>query len=430
MMRAEALGAASFFEKILGELYQSVYLALGGSLEEGMDWASRGWHFLGIGIKILILLVIIGFFYWVCVYLIKHARTLFRLSDRHIRIARSTLRYFWLVASILAIMTQVGAKGDTIKAVAKAASWAGFYYVLWAMSGQLVRGLLRHYDINASIEQLFHNMVVVLIVVLALATVMAQFGFDIVSIVAGLGIAGVAVGFAAQSTLANFIAGIAILVEQSFQVGDWVRIGTQEGRVVKIALRTTHILDRDNIIVIFPNSTVASSEVVNLTSKTFVRFDVPVRVALDADIDEARSSILAVLKNDSAVLPHPLSTVTIDRVGEYGVFLIVRFWVAPSAVARLPIVKEHIIESIKKVLDEQGMTAPYPHMQLIYDKETGLEKILTSVQEAPSFEATSSETASVENASLETARPESTPPKEAHKAPPKIPPAHTFPDGS
>ena len=57
---------------------------------------------------------------------------------------------------------------------------------------------------------------------------MAKFGFDIFSIVAGLGIAGLAVGWASQSTLANFIAGVVILVEQSFQVGDWIRLGEKK----------------------------------------------------------------------------------------------------------------------------------------------------------------------------------------------------------
>lgn len=367
MMAVEALGAASFFEKIFKELWQSVYLALGGSVDDGLDWASRWTYFAGVGIKIIILLAIIGTMYWFLVYSLKHVRNFLSLSDRQVSVVRSTLRYLWLVLSLISIMTQVGAQITTIKAVAKAAGWAGFYYVMWAMSAQMVHGLIKHYDINASVEQLLHNMLVVLIVVLAAATVMAQFGFDIVSIVAGLGIAGLAVGFAAQSTLANFIAGIAILIEQSFQVGDWIRIGTQEGRVVKISLRTTHILDRDNIIIIFPNSTVASSEVVNLTSKTFIRFDVPVRVALNADIDKVRSLVLATLKANEEVLPHPLATVTLDRIGEYDMFFIVRFWLSPASVARLPIIKEHIIESIKLSLDGENIKPPYPHMRLIKD---------------------------------------------------------------
>ena len=91
--------------------------------------------------------------------------------------------------------------------------------------------------------------------------------------VAGLGIAGLAVGFAAQSTLANFIAGITILLEQSFQVGDWVNINGNEGRVVVIALRTTHVLTRDNITVIREENGLREYAKVDLTSRAI--FDSP-----------------------------------------------------------------------------------------------------------------------------------------------------------
>ena len=80
----------------------------------------------------------------------------------------------------------------------------------------------------------------------------AVFGFDVVSIVAGLGIVGIAVGFAAQSTLSNFIAGITLLIERPFRIGDWVTINGQDGKVVKIALRTTWLRTRDNIFTMIP----------------------------------------------------------------------------------------------------------------------------------------------------------------------------------
>lgn len=361
-----AMGAAAFFEKIVQDLQQSIYIALGGSLEDqSFDWANRGLQFATVAMKILILLLVIGFFYWLFVYVLKHAKKMLRLSDRHIRIIRSTLRYIWFVLSLLAIMTQIGINVDTIKAFAKASTWAGLFYVTWAMSGQAVHWLLRQYDINESIEQLCHNLLSVLIFFLACATILAQFGFDIVSLVAGLGIVGIAVGFAAQSTLANFIAGITILMEQSFEVGDWIKVAEQEGKVVKITLRTTHILNRDNITIIFPNSTVAGNEVVNLTSKSFIRFDVPVRVALNADIDEVRGIVLSTLKQNNNVLTHPLPLMTIQKIGDYDLQVLVRFWLSPASVARLPVIKELIIEDIKKALDGANVVIPYPHMQII-----------------------------------------------------------------
>ena len=359
-----------FFKEIIRDLHTSLYLALGGSIdEETLNWSSQAVELASTGIKILILLAVLGFFYWLANYILRQSKTKIRLNDRRTKIARSTLRYVWIVASLIAIMSQINFEPETIKATAKASTWAGIYYVLWASSGQIIHKVLQHYGLNASIEQLLKNILSVLLLVLGLASVMAQFGFDIVSLVAGLGIVGLAVGFAAQSTLANFIAGITILLEQSFQVGDWIHINENEGRVVLIALRTTHILTRDNITVIIPNSNVASSEVINLTSKNFIRFDIRVRIAFENDIELARKEILQVLSNTDAVLNRPETSATVAEIGEYGVFFIVRFWVKPAAVARIPKIKEVLQEEIKIAFDAANISTPYPHMRLLMPKD-------------------------------------------------------------
>ena len=363
-------GITDFFEEIIRDLHTSLYLALGGSVEEdSFDWSTQIVELVSTGIKILILLAVLGFFYWLAIYIIKHNKTRFRLNERRSNIVRSVLRYIWVVASLIAIMSQINFEPGTVKATAKASIWAGIYYILWTSSGQIIHKVLQHYGLNASIEQLLKNILSVLIWVLGLASVMAQFGFDIVSLVAGLGIVGLAVGFAAQSTLANFIAGITILLEQSFQVGDWIHINENEGRVVLIALRTTHILTRDNITVIIPNSNVASSEVINLTSKNFIRFDLRMRIAFEDDIDTARKEILQVLTDTDVVLSRPEASATVDEIGEYGVFFIVRFWVKPAAVARMPKIKENLQEDIKRAFDAANISTPYPHMRLLMPKD-------------------------------------------------------------
>lgn len=359
-----------FFKEIIRDLHTSLYLALGGSADEdAIDWSSQAVELASTGIKILILLIVLGFFYWLAIYILKQSRTKIRLNERRAKIVRSVLRYMWIVASLIAIMSQINFEPETIKATAKASTWAGIYYVLWASSGQIIHRILQHYGLNASIEQLLQNILSVLLLVLGLASVMAQFGFDIVSLVAGLGIVGLAVGFAAQSTLANFIAGITILLEQSFQVGDWIHINENEGRVVLIALRTTHILTRDNITIIIPNSNVASSEVTNLTSKNFIRFDISVRIAFEDDIETARQAIMQVLTDTEVVLSRPEASASVAEIGEYGVFFIVRFWVKPAAVARMPKIKEKLREDIKQAFDHTNISTPYPHMRLLMPKD-------------------------------------------------------------
>lgn len=363
-------GITDFFKEIGWDLYTSLYLAIGGSLEEdSRDWTSRAVELASTAIKILILLAVLGFIYWLATYLLKKNKTRIRLNERRLGIIRSVLRYMWIVASLIAIMSQINIAPATVKATAKASIWAGIYYVLWTSSGHIIHKILQHYGLSASIEQLLKNILSVLILVLGLASVLAQFGFDIVSLVAGLGIVGLAVGFAAQSTLANFIAGITILLEQSFQVGDWISINDKEGRVVVISLRTTHILTRDNVTVIIPNATMASSEVINLTSKNFVRFDIKVRIAFEDDIANAREVILNVLSDTDVVLTRPESSATVSEIGDYGVFFIVRFWVKPASVARIPKIKEDLYEHIKVAFDAANISTPYPHMRLLMPKD-------------------------------------------------------------
>ena len=354
-----------FFKNIYHDLYYDVYKAVGGSLEdEAVNWPLYLSKLASTGIKIMVLLVILGVVYRLSLLLINSARFIAK-DSKYSQSLRLIARLMWLFSSLLAVMSQLNFEPETVKATAKAGIWSVIFYMAWYNLGYLMQKMLKNYGLNASIEQLLHNLLSMLIIVLWIASVMSQFGFDIVSVVAGLGIAGIAVGFAAQATLANFIAGITILIEQSFQVGDWVSINEKEGKVVQIALRTTQILTRDNITVIFPNSTVASAEVINLTAKNLIRFDIEVRIALEADIETARAIILDILANTKEVLERPAPTATVDKIGDFGVFFIVRFWVNPPHVSRMPFIKENLREQIKVALDDASIATPYPHMQLL-----------------------------------------------------------------
>lgn len=370
-----SVSLSRFFEDIYYDLYEGVYLALGGSLEnDALNWVGRLTDLASLAIKVPLLVAFFWALYRMTVYVIQHIRWQ-KFTDRHRHVLTLTARLIWIFSSILAVMTQLNISVATIKAFAKAGLWAVIYYLIWVNLEYLLSKVLAHYSFNASLEQLFRNVLSVLIFILGMASMMSQFGFDIVSVVAGLGIVGIAVGFAAQSTLANFIAGITILLEQSFQVGDWVSINNKEGKVVQIALRTTHILTRDNITIIIPNSTVASAEVINLTSKNLIRFDIEVRIALEAQIEEAREQILAVMLATDELLERPEPMATVDKIGDFGVYFIVRFWVEPSHVARMPIIKETLRENIKIALDNVGIATPYPHMRLVLPTKNLVQEI-------------------------------------------------------
>lgn len=187
-----------FFEQIYNDLYLDFYQAIGGSLEdEVVNWSYYFANMAEVGVKILILLVILGFMYWLTLYIIKHSR-FGKIESKFRNSFMLTARILWLFTSLLAIMSQLDFEPETVKATAKAGIWSVLFYLIWYNLGYLMEKMLQNYGLNASIEQLLHNLLSMLIIILWIASVMAQFGFDIVSVVAGLGIAGIAVGFAAS----------------------------------------------------------------------------------------------------------------------------------------------------------------------------------------------------------------------------------------
>jgi len=200
-------------------------------------------------------------------------------------------------------------------------------------------------------------------------------------VIAGLGIVGLAVGFAAQSTLANFIAGVTLLLERPFQIGDWVEINGQTGKVMEIALRTTRLRTRDNIYTVIPNSSVAEADIVNLSAGGPLRVRIPVGIAYKESVSAAREVILPLLVAKEHVLQDPDMTpaVTMSALGDSSVDLTVLYWLSPENIDIQPRISAQLLESIKEALDAAGIQIPFPHLQLFIDEARGLAPVVDAL---------------------------------------------------
>ncbi|MFW5825902.1 MAG: mechanosensitive ion channel family protein, partial [Marinobacter sp.] len=226
------------------------------------------------------------------------------------------------------------------------------------------------------------NSLLVLALVLGSVTVLAQFGFDVWSVIASLGIVGIAVGFAAQSTLSNFIAGLTLLIERPFRIGDWVRINDQEGKVLKIAFRTTWLRTRDNIFTMIPNDSVASSDIVNFSAEGPTRVRIPVGIAYKESAQAARDVILPILTDHPKVLKSGdmMPRVAMAGLGDSSVNLVVLVWIMPEDIDIQPRITAEILEQIKEHLDQAGIEIPFPHLQLFIDDAKGLAPLFSPLK--------------------------------------------------
>lgn len=222
--------------------------------------------------------------------------------------------------------------------------------------------LLRHSRAAPEAVELVLTVARYALIVVGAVEALGALGLRVGGVLAGLGIIGVALGFAAQDVLANLIAGFTILWDQPLHVGDWVRIGEHEGRVRQITLRSTRIETRDDGILVLPNREVTSGRVYNFSLRNLTRIRVPVDVAYDVDVELARRLMLDCLTVDGVVSARPEPAVATTDFGERGVRLELVFFITDPRDA-LPL-RWALNASIHGAFRAHGVELAYPHLHV------------------------------------------------------------------
>jgi small-conductance mechanosensitive channel len=205
----------------------------------------------------------------------------------------------------------------------------------------------------------------IIIFPIAILLALDVLGINVVPLVAGAGIAGIAVGFAAKDTLSNLIAGILLIIDRPFEIGDRIELWSAPqgsatwGDVIDIGLRATKIRTTDNIVIIIPNNEIMMRDIVNYTTiSTDIRVRIPIGVSYDTDIKKAKSVILEVAKTAEWVLKAPPPMVVVRQFGASSVDLQLRVWIK-DARRRIDTIS-YMTDKVKEAFDREGIEIPYP----------------------------------------------------------------------
>lgn len=381
---------SNFFEEVWQQVQRNLTDSGDALGLSQVDWFTLTTYALGQLVVSALLLAFFGVLYLCLSKLLDLVTGKVRASAASASHLQTGLRYLFLLFTALAIMAQYEISADALKASARAGFMALGFYIAWLGLSRMLKEGLNRYQIDKSIGQLVKNMLSVVMTLFAAVTVLSQFGFDVISIIAGLGIVGIAVGFAAQSTLSNFIAGVTLLIERPFRIGDWVKINDQEGKVVKIALRTTWLRTRDNIFTMIPNDSVASSDIVNYSAEGPIRVRLSLGIAYKESARAARDTIMPVLLNHPKIIQSDDMTPIVRMVGlgDSSVDLVALAWIQPDDIDFQPGISAELFESIKEALDAAGIEIPFPHLQLFIDDAKGLKPIIEPLYPALQREPT------------------------------------------
>ena len=227
----------------------------------------------------------------------------------------------------------------------------------------LADGWARHRIAQAGREGELENVIVLLTrlgrvvtAVVGVIILLAHFGVDVTALSTALGLGGLAITLAAQDTIADAIAGVIILVDRPFRIGDRIEIqgANYWGDVLSIGLRTTRIRTRDNRVIIVPNSTIGGNRVTNYSyPDPSYRNETHLSVGYDTDLEVARCLIVDTIREVEGVLSdRPIDALYIE-MGDSGVVFRVRWWIETYAVLRRNLDLVHT--ALQEAFDQAGI---------------------------------------------------------------------------
>ncbi|MBT8344943.1 MAG: mechanosensitive ion channel [Desulfofustis sp.] len=231
--------------------------------------------------------------------------------------------------------------------------------------------MMERNDIDVTLTKFLKNIVYYALLTAVVIAAAQKLGINTGSFLAVVGAAGLAIGLALKDSLANFSAGVMLILFRPFKVGDAVTVAGETGAVEEITIFNTVMNTPDNQRKIIPNGLITSGTITNITANDTRRIDMVFGIGYEDDIKSAEQVFTEMIKAEPRVLSDPAPTIAVAELADSSVNFVVRPWVRTVDYWN---VKFELTEKIKLALDEAGISIPFPqqdvHMhQVVQDGE-------------------------------------------------------------
>ncbi len=240
----------------------------------------------------------------------------------------------------------------------------GLFWAIATLVRWLMRIIFRRIVEDLTVENLIKQVAYYAVWILGAIVALDAFGFDPQTVVTGLGLTSLALGFALKDILSNFISGILILVLRPFELGDQIIVGETEGNVERIELRATQLRTYDGRVVLVPNADLFTSRIINNTASPIRRSSVSLFIGYDSDLQRAISVIQNATQVTDGVLPEPAVSVRVQELGQDDIGVEVRFWTdsrRSDFVATSSKVRSRLVTALR----EAGIGLPEPDVRIL-----------------------------------------------------------------
>ncbi|WP_302623503.1 mechanosensitive ion channel family protein [uncultured Clostridium sp.] len=224
-----------------------------------------------------------------------------------------------------------------------------------------IRRILESKNADPTITRFLDNVMNVTLKTVLTIIILQYIGVNLTGLTTIVASAGVALSLALKGSLANLAGGVIILVARPFNVGDFIETTEHSGVVEKISIFYTYLVTFDNKQILIPNGILTDSSIVNYSSKEIRRVDLTFSVSYEEDVIRVKNVLINILKNNELVLEEPEFFVGISMHGDSAINFIVKAWCKTEDYWT---VYYDLLETVKIKFDEEGISIPYPQMDL------------------------------------------------------------------
>lgn len=224
-----------------------------------------------------------------------------------------------------------------------------------------IRRILESKNADQTITRFLDNVMNVTLKTVLIIIILQYIGVNLTGLTTIVASAGVALSLALKGSLANLAGGVIILVARPFNVGDFIETTEHSGVVEKISIFYTYLVTFDNKQILIPNGILTDSSIVNYSSKEIRRVDLTFSVAYEEDVIRVKNVLINILKKNELVLEEPEFFVGISMHGDSAINFIVKAWCKTEDYWT---VYYDLLETVKVRFDEEGISIPYPQMDL------------------------------------------------------------------
>ncbi len=226
---------------------------------------------------------------------------------------------------------------------------------------KVVEGTMGKSQVDATLVKFTGNLVYGILMVVVILAVLSQIGIQTHSFIAIIGAAGLAIGFALQGSLANFAAGVMLIVFRPFKVGDFVQAAGEGGIVEEISLFTTQMRTPDNKTIIIPNAGITGGNITNFSAKETRRVDLLIGVSYNDDLKKVKEVLADILEKDERILRDPAWTIGVVALADSSIDFAVRPWVKAADYWG---VYFDTLQAVKERFDAEGISIPFPQRDI------------------------------------------------------------------